>query len=213
MNLRRNLLCDTETLITLNSRCSSRRRLGLYRHHVFCGRAIHVDCNGHQSTRFHHNRVSDRGGTSSSQGRLQHCLKCAAGVWEAYVMNSETQPLLSKCRHQFSAYCKCRCFSSEIVRSFTAVVFTVQYTGAGGDTPNPNTTFVVIDYGNGEKSNPIPLVLDSSGNMTVNYTYSHADGAAQATLILYNEADSFSQTVNVRSIIIWTYHKWCGEER
>ena len=111
-------------------------------------------------------------------------------------MNSETQPLLSKCRHQFSAYSKCRCFSSEIVRSFTAVVFTVQYTGAGGDMPNPNTTFVVIDYGNGEKSDPIPLVLDSSGNMTVNYTYPHADGGARATLILYNEVDSFSQTVN-----------------
>ena len=86
-------------------------------------------------------------------------------------------------------------------------MLTVQYTGAGGDTPNPNTTFVVIDYGNGEKSDPIPLVLDSSGNMTVNYTYPHADGAAQATLILYNEADSFSQTVNVRSIVMSTYHK------
>ena len=117
-------------------------------------------------------------------------------------MNSETHPLLSKCKHKFLAYCKRRCFSSEIVRSFTAVVLTVQYTGAGGDTPNPNTTFVVIDYGNGEKSDPIPLVLDSSGNMTVNYTYPHADGGARATLILYNEADSFSQTVNVRSIIV-----------
>ena len=77
----------------------------------------------------------------------------------------------------------------------------MQYTGAAGDKPNPNTTFVVIDYGNGEKSDPIPLVLDTSGNMTVNYTYPQADGGVEATLILYNDADSFSQTVDVRSTL------------
>ena len=80
----------------------------------------------------------------------------------------------------------------------------MQYTGAAGDKPNPNTTFVVIDYGNGEKSDPIPLVLDSSGNMTVNYTYPLADGGVEATLTLYNDADSFSQTVDVRSTFVWT---------
>ena len=95
----------------------------------------------------------------------------------------------------FGRHAATRLFHQNI--SLSAIEFTIKYTGLPGDKPNRSTTFVVIDYGNGNKSHPMPLVFDASGIMKVSYTYPAADGNVQAKITVYNDVDTFSQTLNV----------------
>ena len=96
---------------------------------------------------------------------------------------------------QFGRQAAIRLFHQNI--SLSAIEFTIKYTGVTRDKPNPNTTFVVINYGNGNKTDPMALVFDASGIMKVSYTYPAADGNVQAKITVYNDVDTFSQTLSV----------------
>ncbi len=79
------------------------------------------------------------------------------------------------------------------------VEFEIEFLGLAAYEPVSSTTFVEIDYGNGQTSGPVQLVLDPvTKKMSLTYDYPRPVSSADVKVTVRNNADSLRDSLTVR---------------